>query len=86
MTSLEKLLENLEVGEELEVVPKNLSVGRYSRGIRKLSKSLHYDFCDIRIPKLPIRIPFSKLRIINDYRLATNLDRILLGINLPELQ
>ena len=84
--SLEKLLENLEVGEELEVVPKNLTVGVYSRGIRKLSKSVHYDFCDIRIPKMPITMPFSKLRAINGYRLATNLDRILLGNNLPESQ
>lgn len=82
--SLEKLLENLEAGEELEVVPKNLSVGNYSKGIRKLSKSVHYDFCDIRIPKMPITIPFSKLRAINDYRLVTNLDRILLGNILPE--
>lgn len=82
--NFKEILENLKVGESVEIMVKSPKIGRYCKGIRVATKKPSY--FSTKVPHIPINLPQSMPQILYGYRLATNLDRILLGNNLPESQ
>ena len=77
-------LRKLKEGEELEVVPVGENVGPFGKGLRWVRK--RDGWFDVKAPTLGSYFTFAATptQVNKEYRLATNLDRILLGINLPD--